>query len=107
MENVSWLLIMLPVSLLFTGLGVYARKRKKPMWFWSGSTVEESEITDIPAYNKANGNMWLAFSAIFWVSAILGGFNIKAGGIILIAGCVIAVPVLPIVYGKISRKYRK
>lgn len=107
MDTVLWLIIMVPVSLLFSGLGVYARKREKPMWFWSGSTVDDSEITDIPAYNKANGNMWLAFSAIFWVSTILGSLNMEAGGIVLIAGCVIGVPVLPIVYRKIYRKYKK
>ena len=52
MDNIIWLIIMIPVSLLFTGIGIYAWKRKKPMWFWSGSTVKESEISDIAAYNK-------------------------------------------------------
>ena len=55
MEKIVWLVIMILVSALFTGIGIYAWKRKKPMWFWSGSTVRESEITDIPAYNRANG----------------------------------------------------
>ena len=55
MEKIVWLVIMIPVSALLTGIGIYAWKRKKPMWFWSGSTVRESEITDIPAYNRANG----------------------------------------------------
>ena len=86
MENIIWLIIMVPVSLLFTGLGVYAWKRKKPMWFWSGSTVEESEISDISAYNKANGIMWIVFSAILWISTIFGSLNMKIGGITLIVG---------------------
>ena len=107
MENIVWLIIMAPVSLLFTGLGIYAWKRKKPMWFWSGSTVKESEIADIPAYNRANGIMWLAFSAIFWVSTILGCLKIKLGGIILIAGCILCGPILPVVYERIYRKYKK
>ena len=106
MENIIWLVIMVPVSLLFTGLGVYAWKRKKPMWFWSGSTVKESEISDITAYNRANGIMWLAFSLLMWASTILGSINSKAGGILLIAGCAIGVPLLPVVYGKIYRKYK-
>ena len=55
MEIIIWLIIMIPVSLLFTGISIYACRRKKPMWFWSGSTVKESEITDIAAYNRANG----------------------------------------------------
>jgi hypothetical protein len=107
MDDIIWLIIMAPVSALFTGIGIYAWKRKKPMWFWSGSTVEESEISDIAAYNRANGIMWLAFSLMMWISTILGVMNMKAGGILLIAGCAVAVPVLPLVYGKIYRKYRK
>ena len=106
MGNIIWLIIMVPVSLLFTGLGVYAWKRKMPMWFWSGSTVKESEISDIAAYNRANSIMWLVFSLVMWVSTFLGSMNMKAGGIILIAGCIIGVPLLPIVYGKIYRKYK-
>ena len=69
--------------MLFTGIGVYAWKRKKPMWFWSGSTVKESEISNIAAYNRANGIMWLVFSLVMWISTILGVMNMKAGGISL------------------------
>ncbi len=107
MDNIIWLIIMIPVSLLFTGIGIYAWRRKKPMWFWSGSTVKESEISDVVAYNRANGIMWLVFSLIMWVSAVLGAMNMKTGGFLLIAGCIIGVPILPIVYGKIYRKFKK
>ena len=68
MDNIIWLIIMVPVSLLFTGIGIYAWRRRKPMWFWSGSTVKESEISDIAAYNRANGIMWLVFSFVMWIS---------------------------------------
>ena len=54
-ESVIWLIIMVPLSILFTALGIFAWRRKQPMWFWSGSTVSEKEISDIPAYNRANG----------------------------------------------------
>ena len=78
MEWVIWLIIMLPVIALFTGIGIYAWRREKPMWFWSGSTVDEKEISDIPAYNKANGIMWICYSALFWISTIMGIFQITA-----------------------------
>ena len=107
MHRIIWLIIMIPCSLLFTGLGIYALKAKKPMWFWSGSTVKESEISDIPAYNRANGIMWILFSLVFWVSTVLGFLNMKAGGICLIIGCLVGVPVLPFIYGKIYRRYKK
>ncbi|MBO7354066.1 MAG: hypothetical protein J6U61_07420 [Lachnospiraceae bacterium] len=106
-EIIFWLIIMVPCSALLTGLGIYAFRRKKPMWFWSGSTVKEEEISDIPAYNRANGIMWIAFSLILWASAFLGVFNISAAGIVLIAGCALGVPLLPIVYNRIYKKYRK
>ena len=86
MDNIIWLIIMIPVSLLFTGIGIFAWQRKKPMWFWSGSTVKGSEISDVAAYNRANGIMWLVFSLIMWVSTVLGAMNKKTGGILLIAG---------------------
>ena len=97
---------MIPVSASITGLGIYAWKRKKPMWFWSGSTVSESEITDVPRYNRANGIMWIAFSSVLWAGTIAGCMSMKISGIIMIVGCALAVPVLPITYVKICKKYK-
>ena len=72
MENVVWMVIMVPVSALFTGIGIYAMRRKKPMWFWSGTTVREEAIRDVAAYNRANGYMWIFFSLPLWVSTFMG-----------------------------------
>lgn len=107
MKNMIWLVIMLPCSMLFSGIGIYAWKAKKPMWFWSGSSVGEDEISDVRLYNRANGILWLCFSAPFWVSTFLGFFQMKAGAIVLVAACVIGIPALPIVYKKIYNKYKK
>ncbi len=98
---------MIPVSTLFTGIGIFAWMRKKPMWFWSGNTVSENEIYDIPAYNRENGIMWIAFSVIFWVGTILGFLQMSIGGIILIVGCVVGIPALVITYEKIYSKYKQ
>ena len=106
MEQIIWLIVMIPVSLFFTGLGIFAWKRKKPMWFWSGSTVNEWEITDIPAYNRANGIMWLCYSAVFWISSFLGILQLEAAGAALAVGCLGGIPVLVIVYKRIYNKYR-
>ena len=107
MKNIVWLIIMIPVSLLFTGLGIFAWKSKKPMWFWAGSTVKESEISDTAAYNRSNGILWLAFSLVMWISTVLGAVNMEAGGFFLVAGCAVSIPALPVIYGRIYRKYRK
>jgi len=67
MDIIIWLVSMIPTSALFTGLGIFAWRRKKPMRLYSGSTVKEDEIADIPGYNRANGIMWLVFSTVFSV----------------------------------------
>lgn len=107
METVIWIIVTLPCTLTFTGLGVYALKSRKPMWFWSGSTVKEYEIRDVKAYNRENGIMWLCYSLVFWVSMILGIWRVGAAGIVLGAGCLGGIPLLVINYQRIYRKYKR
>ena len=106
MESILFALITFPLAALFTGLGIYAMKRKKPMWFWSGSEVKPWQIRDIPAYNRANGWMWIGFSAGFWAAAVLSLFNSAAGGILLGCTCLIGIPLLVVTYQKIYHKYK-
>ena len=104
---IIWLMIMVPCSALFTGIGIVAWRRKQPMWFWSGSTVKEEEISDIRAYNRANGIMWIAFSLLFWVSTVVGIWNMKAAGIFMLIACAVGCPLLIAAYGKIYKKYKR
>ena len=106
MENIIWYIIMVPCSAVFTIIGIYAWNRKKPMWFWSGSTVEETEIADIPAYNRANGRMWIVFSLPLWLSTFLGLWNEMIALMLLAVDLVIGLPVLMIVYKRIYAKYK-
>lgn len=105
--NLPMFLILLPVGLLIFGLGVYAWFRKKPMWFYSGTTVRESEITDVKAYNHANGVMWAVFSLPFIASAFLGLFGIKAAVYVEIGGIAAGIPFLLVTYHLIYRKYHR
>ena len=106
MENIIFFVIASLVGSLFLGLGIYARKRKKPMWFWSGSEVRPEEIRDVPAYNRANGWMWIAYSGVFWVSAALSLMNVDAAGAALAAGCLGGIPLLVFAYGRIYARYK-
>ena len=99
--------IMIPCILLFTGIGIYAIRREKPMWFWSGSTVNETEITDVKSYNKENGIMWICYSLVMWASTFMGVFNMAAAGIVLFIGGLAGLPILVICYNRIYKKYKK
>ncbi len=106
MDNVIWLAIMIPCSAVLTVIGIYAWNRKKPMWFWSDSAVKEAEIADIPAYNRANGLMWIIFSLPIWLSTFLGLRYEKAALILIAVSCVIGLPVLVIIYKRVYAKYK-
>ena len=107
MEKVIWLVITIPCSILFTGIGIYAWRRTKPMWFWSGSLVREDEITNVKAYNRENGIMWICYSAVFWISTIMGIRSVSIAGIVLTVGCLGGLPLLVIAYNRIYRKYKR
>ena len=66
--NIIWYITVLGCALLFVGIGIYAQKLEKPMWFWSGSYVDPATISDVKAYNLENARMWYAYSLWFWVS---------------------------------------
>ena len=105
-HSIAWLVIMIPICLLMTGLGVFAMRREKPMWFFSGTKVKPEEITDVPAYNRANGIMWIVYALAFWISTGVGLVNMKAGGIMLVIVSVGGSLMLMFAYHRIYEKYR-
>ena len=106
-DSIVMLCILVPLAAFFTGIGIFAWTRKKPMWFWSGSTVKENETSDVPAYNRANGIMWICFSLIYWVAAVLGIFKVDAAGVVIGAGTLVGIVMLIVAYKKIYNRYRK
>ena len=106
MENIIWFLIMIPCSAVFTGIGIYAWKRKKPMWFWSGSAVDESKIRDVRAYNKANGIMWIVFSIPMWLSTFAIIWSGTLAVALIIIDCTVGLGLLVVTYNRIYKKYK-
>lgn len=95
-------------ALAFISIGIYALKRKTPMHFWSGTTVKPEEISDIKAYNKANGIMWILYSFTFILGGILSLlFNTNIGGIIVAISSTLGSIILMLVYRRIYQKYKK
>ena len=98
---VAWL-----CALLLAIIGIVAIRRREPMFFWAGSRVDSSEISDIAAYNRANGAMWLVFAVCFAVDGAVGLFSTTVGAIVMGVLCVPGIIVLVAVYNRIYRKYK-
>ncbi len=69
-ENLIWLFSIWGCAGIFTGIGIHAGRMKEPMWFWSGTKVPSSLISDIPSYNRENRKMWCIYSIPFWITGI-------------------------------------
>ena len=106
-ENAGlWLLCMGVCAAIFVARSVMAWRGGEPARLLSFMEVKPEEIIDVPACNRANGIMWLCYSAVFWVSALLGILNLSIAGPVLAAGCLGGIPVLVIAYSKICKKYK-
>ena len=96
---------------LFFGIGVWAAKRKDPMHFYSGTTVDPRTISNVPAYNRENGRMWKQFSVPFWMCGVLAIGSLWADWctlaytILIFAGSVIGGVWLVARYNRICKKY--
>ena len=104
--DIIWYIIMFACAALFVGIGVYARNRKEPMWFWSGSEVDASEIKDVRQYNKENGVMWKLYSLWYFAAGLAEFWNAIIALIFLVAGCSVGLALLISSYNRIYRKYR-
>ena len=92
-------------AILFFSIGVYAKKLKKPMWFYSGSEVDASQITDVRKYNKENGVMWQLYSLWYFAAGIAEFQNSILALIFLVSGCTVGIVLLVSSYHKICKKY--
>ena len=101
---IIWSITVFGCAILFFGMGMYAEKREKPMWFWAGSTVDESKISDVKAYNKENGIMWKIYSLWFWASGIVYFWIEWLAVAILVLGCTLGMGWLVARFNKIEKK---
>lgn len=88
-----------------TFLGLWAKKSKKPVHFYSGTTVDPKTVSDIPAYNLENAKMWMIYSVPFWVSGVVSFFHVGAAAIIMSTACIPGFLWLIFRYRRICKKY--
>ena len=105
-EIIIWCAVNLGCAVLFYSIGVYAKRLQKPMWFWSGTEMDPSEIKDVRAYNRANALMWKCYGALFFLAALLRFWGFWAAMIAFILAFAVGTPLLVVAYSKIYKKYK-
>ena len=107
MDKIIWLLCIGGCAAAFTGIGIYAFRRKEPMFFWQGKTIRREELTDTEAYNRANGILWIVYSVPMWVAMVLYFWYPMAAVCIVGLSGTIGLGALIYAYQRIFRKYRR
>ena len=105
--GIIWYLTMFGCALLFLGIGIYAKKIEKPMWFWTGSEVDPDSITDVRRYNEENSRMWILYSLWYWAAGFAWIFSKVIALIALVASCTVGIVMLVRTYLRIEKKYKK
>ena len=106
-DHIAFAVICWACALSFGAIALWALKRRTPMHFWAGSTVKPEEITDIPAYNRANGFLWAAYAAWMAANGAIALLDITVATVLLLIQCLPGVAVLVAVYRRIYQKYRR
>lgn len=106
-DSIIEIVSIMPVVIILVGTGIYSFKRKTPMHFWSGTTVKSEEISDIYAYNKANGIMWIVYGLSYLLILPIGVvFGEAICAIITIILATFGLVALIICYKLIYKKYK-
>ncbi len=104
---IIWCITVFGCALLFLGIGIYAQRREKPMWFWAGSTVDKSKITDVKAYNKENARMWKLYSLWYFASGAVYFLSEIISIVLLVLSCTLGIGILVVTFNRIEKKYIK
>ena len=115
-ERIFLVILMTLIDLLcagiFFGIGMWAKSRKDPMHFYSGTTVDPRTISDIPAYNRENEKLWKTYAAPYFLCAACAFGSIWAkvlmtvSIVVLVLACTVGGVWLVLKYNKILSTYK-
>ena len=111
-EFIFGLVIYLLVAVIMLSIGISQYKSKKPVGFYSGEKPPlECELTDVEAWNKKHGKMWIWYGVIIIVSYLVGVPFLIADSVwcvLPMCGGII-VPILLMIryHHKLIREYKK
>lgn len=105
----EWVVNEFITAILIVAFGSAALRgflSKAPVNFWAGDEIKPEEITDVKAYNRANGLLWAFFTLPQIIAAVLFTINRSAANIFQLGGVLIGIIAAFIAYRLIEKKYR-
>lgn len=95
-------------ALLMIAIGVKQLRSEKPVGFYSGQKPPKpSEITDIPAWNRKHGWMWILYGVLIALSYVVGLFieNENVMPVLFSVCIVLPIPLMILYHRKLEKIY--
>lgn len=102
--------IYLFCALIMAGIGLAQLKSKEPVTFYSGEKPpRREELTDVFAWNKKHGTMWIVYGTIIMISYFVGLIIGDSVWIVipLCGGVVVPIFFMIRYHNKLKRKYMR
>lgn len=97
-------------AFIMVGLGISQLRSKAPVGFYTGEKPPSAEeITDVHAWNKKHGTMWVLYGVVMILSWIIGTLlgDTPSGLIVLLSGVLVPVLVMIWYHHKLIKRYKK
>ncbi len=103
------LIIFGGMAMLLTGIGISQIKSNVPVGFYTyGDIPEANELTDMRAWNKKHGTMWVLYSVAILLAWCLWYFLGGVPGIVaMCAGMLVPLPLMMLYHKKLVKTYWK
>lgn len=109
-ENIFTCVIYIITALIMIGIGLSNLKSKQPVGFYSGEKpFREEEISDIQAWNKKHGYMWIIYGICIILSGIIGCIIIDSIWCLLpfFGGTILPLIVMIWYHNQLIKQYKK
>ena len=106
--NIPSVIIQAIIALTFIMIGIsQARSDKVAFFSTTNSSPRKENITNLRLWNLCHGTMWIAYGALYLVSAIISFFiqNSILMVILIILVTVIPLPVICLYHSYLKKKY--
>lgn len=107
-ENVMGFVIFALVAVFMIGIGIVQLRSKKPVAFYSGEKPPKAEdLTDVAAWNKKHGLMWIVYGIIILFSYFAGVVIGDSVWVVvpMVGGVMVPVPFMIWYHNQLRKKY--
>lgn len=103
-------IVYFPGVLLVIGMGISQIKSEKPVNFYNGEDpIDEKELSDVSAWNKKHGQMWITYGIILIISFVIAaiiGFKSIWCVMPLVVGGIIPLIVMVLYHNELVKRYK-